>query len=330
MTERIRAAVVGAGYFGRFHALHYAKNPEVDLVAIVDRDPERAAQIADEAGGAEALTDYRALKGRVDVASVAVPTSLHFKVALNLLEDGLHLLIEKPLTSAVEEAEALVALAQEKGLVLAVDHVERFSATYEMLAKNVSHPAYIECYRIATWKPRATDVDVVLDLMIHDIDILLGLVKSQVVRVDAVGAPVVNPTEDIANARIEFANGCVANVNASRIAGKTERKIRVFERDSYIVCDFGLSEMVHYTKKGDPEALGMDAINIDFQEIPKHDNLQRSIANFIHCVKTGETPMVDGRAGVEALKVIQQVNEKLRAHRKQILANMPDTKKLAG
>ncbi len=322
MSKKPRAMVVGAGYFGRFHALHYAKNPHVELVAVVDADAQRAAEVAEEVG-AVPYTDIAELAGKVDVASLAVPTSLHFQVARRLLDMGIHLLIEKPITSVVEEAETLVQLAADKGLVLAVDHVERFSAAYEVLKKTVRHPVFIECYRISTWKPRATDVDVVLDLMIHDIDIIQGLVNSPIERVESVGAPVVNQTEDIANARLTFKNGCVANVTASRIAGKTERKIRVFERESYVVCDFGESHIVHYTKTGDPQKLGMDAINIDYQDIPRHDNLERSIDEFIRCVRTGDTPKVDGHAAVEALRVIAQVNAKLREHRRHMLSTMP-------
>ena len=321
MTGGLRAGVVGLGYFGNFHAKHYAAHQDAALTALVDADEGRARAAAGQYGG-EALTDYRDLIGRVDLVSVAVPTSLHFEVAHALLSAGIHVLVEKPITDTVERAQALIDCAEERGLVLQVGHIERFSAVYRKLAGKVTKPLYFESTRISPFRPRATDVDVVLDLMIHDIDIILGLADSQVVSVHAVGAPVLNPGEDIANARIEFASGAVANVTASRIADKTERRMRVFQPDSYVVCDFDLSRIALYRRTGDPARQGAAAISAKSWDIPKEDSLFNEISEFLDCVRGGRVPTVDGRVGREALRVANMITKNLRAHRRRIEAEL--------
>lgn len=317
MTEPLRAAVVGLGYFGRFHARHYAAHPGAELVAVVDTDAERAAAIADEFGG-EPLTDHRDLIGRADVASVAVPTSHHYEVAHALLSHGIHALVEKPITDTIAHAEALIECARAAGCVLQVGHIERFSAVFRELAQHVTRPLYFEATRIAPYKPRATDVDVVLDLMIHDIDIIVGLTRSEVVSVHAVGAPVLSPTEDMANARIEFANGTVANVTASRIAGKTERRMRIFQPDSYLVCDFGDSRIARFSRTGDPAREGIAAISAESWDIPREDSLYNQISEFLDCVRGNRVPTVDGLVGRDALRVASMITDTLRAHRRRI------------
>jgi len=312
MTARVRTAVVGAGYFGRFHALHHAANPDIDLVAVVDTDRGRAETVANEAN-TQALTDYSELTGRIDAASVTVPTSHHFNVAHDLLDAGIHVLVEKPITSECADAASLIKLANERELILAVGHIERYSAPYLALREKVHSPRYIESHRISPWKPRAIDVDVVLDLMIHDIDIILGLVGAPVTRVDAVGASVINPTEDIANARITFASGCVATVTASRISHKTQRVMRVFQPDGYIVCDYADSRIVHFQRKAGSPADDLNAITVDTQEITKHDALQREIAEFARCVTSGHASTVDGTAGLKALEITNMIKDSLRA-----------------
>ncbi|MGH6814931.1 MAG: Gfo/Idh/MocA family protein, partial [Hyphomicrobiaceae bacterium] len=246
MSASVPVAVVGAGYFGRFHAKQYAANPKAKLVAVVDADEARARAVADEVG-TEAIGDYRALAGRVAAASVVVPTPQHFEVARSLLEAGIHVLVEKPITDSVASADELARLAETRGRVLQVGHIERFSATYRALAKRVTRPLYIESHRVSPWKQRAGEVDVVLDLMIHDIDIIQGLAGSPVTAVHAVGTPVINPTADLANARIVFESGCVATVTASRISYKTERRMRVFQPNSYVIGDFGNNRLDSYT-----------------------------------------------------------------------------------
>jgi predicted dehydrogenase len=325
MTARFRTAVVGVGYFGRFHARHYNESPGVDLVAVVDLDRQKAEAVAREYG-VQAFADHRDLIGRADAVSIAVPTSRHYEVARDLLDAGVHVLVEKPITAEVEEAAALNRLAAEKRLVLAVGHVERYSAPFLALAENISRPLFIESYRISQWKPRATDVDVVLDLMIHDVDIILGLVKSPVVHIDAAGAPVLNPTEDIASARIAFDNGCIANVTASRISGKTQRTMRIFQPDSYIVCDFAERRISRFIRTGDPLVQGPEAIKSDAWEVPHHDSLAKEIAEFVSCVRSGRTPTVDGKAGEEALRITAIINEALREHRRRVGAKLAISK----
>lgn len=321
MRERLRAGVVGLGYFGRFHAKHYAAHPQAELTAVVDIHPERAAEIAREYGG-EPLTDFHDLIGKVDVVSVAVPTSRHYEVASALLSRGIHALVEKPITDTIDHAEALIECAGTHNCVLQVGHIERFSAVFRELAKLVTRPLYFEAIRIAPYKPRATDVDVVLDLMIHDIDIIVGLTGAEVTSVQAVGAPVLSPTEDIANARIEFANGTVANVTASRIAGKTERRMRIFQPDSYIVCDFGDSRLTRITRTGDPARDGANAISAETRDIPREDSLYNQIGEFLDCVRGRRAPTVDGMVGRDALRVASMVTDALRAHRRRVEAEL--------
>ena len=321
MTEGLRAGVVGLGYFGKFHAKHYAAHPDAALTALVDVDEARARAAAGQYGG-EPLTDYRDLIGRVDLVSVAAPTSLHFEVAHALLSAGIHVLVEKPITDTVERAQALVDCAAARGLVLQVGHIERFSAVYRELASRVTLPLYFESTRISPFRPRATDVDVVLDLMIHDIDIILGLAASKIVSIHAVGAPVLNPTEDFANARIAFASGAVANVTACRIAEKTERLMRVFQPDGYVVCDFDLSRIALYRRTGEPARQGAAAISVESWDIPKEDSLFNEISEFLDCVRNGRVPTVDGRVGRDALRVANMITETLRANRRRIQAEL--------
>ncbi len=318
MPSPIPVAVVGAGYFGRFHAKHYAANPDARLVAVVDRDLARARAVADEFGAEEALTDHTALNGRIMAASVAVSTPAHFTVASEMLGAGMHVLVEKPITDDFASAEALVKQAKEAGRVLQVGHIERFSAAYKALIKKITRPLYIESQRISMWTGRAGEVDVVFDLMIHDIDIIMGLVNDTVESVHAVGAPILNPTEDMANARIIFENGCVANVTASRISGKTERVMRVFQPESYLVCDFTRSRLAHFIKRGDPATQGLAAIEHSANDLPKEDSLGNEIAEFLDCIRSGRKPTVDGDAGKEALRVANLINDSLRTHRGRV------------
>jgi predicted dehydrogenase len=321
MPKRIRTAVVGAGYFGRFHANHYARNPRAELVAVVDADEARAKEVAAEFG-AEAAFDYRDILGRVDAVSVAVPTPRHADVAHTLLEAGIHLLIEKPITDSVASARAITDLADARKLVLQVGHIERFSSAYRTLAALVSEPLYFESYRIAPWKKRGIEVDVVLDLMIHDIDMIMGLVGSPVTSVHAVGTPVLAKNIDLANARITFESGCVANVTASRVSYKTERRMRVFANNHYVNCDLGTGKIFGYRLRGNPMTEGLSAIATETLEIPKQDSLANEIDAFLDCIVNGNKPLVDGRAGSEALRVASMINESIVEHLKKV-ANRP-------
>lgn len=318
MDTPIPVAVVGAGYFGRFHAKHYDANPNARLVAVVDTDHERARAVADEFDAEEALAEHLALVGRVQAVSIATSTPAHFDVAAAFLEAGVHVLIEKPITDRVDTAEALVAKAEASNRILQVGHIERFSAPFRALAKEITHPLFIESERIAMWTGRSGDVDVVLDLMIHDIDLIQGLIGARVERVDAVGAPILNQTEDMASARITFDNGSVANVTASRISTKSSRLVRVFQPDSYLVCDFANSRLARFLKRGDPMTEGLAAIEHSAIDIPKEDSLGNEIAEFLHCIRSGSSPTVDGHAGKEALRVASLINDSMRAHRRRV------------
>jgi predicted dehydrogenase len=314
MSEPVPVAVVGAGYFGRLHAGQYAANPAARLVAIVDIDEARARAVAHEFG-VEPASDYRSLIGRVAATSVVVPTPQHFEVARDLINLGMHVLVEKPITESVKSAKILAALAERRGRVLQVGHIERFSGTYRMLAKEVASPLYIESYRVSPWKHRAGEVDVVLDLMIHDIDIIQGLVGLPVTAVHAVGTHVINPTADLANARIMFGSACVATVTASRISYKSERRIRVFQPNRYIIGDFANQRVDSYIVRGDPKTEGFAAIRFDSIEVPKEDSLANEIAEFLDCVVSGRKPRVDGWEACEALRVAKMVTDSMDENR---------------
>jgi predicted dehydrogenase len=319
MADPVRVAVVGSGYFGRFHADHYARNKRAELVAVVDTDETRARAVAKEFGG-EAVSDHRSIIGRVDAASVAVPTPLHYAIARELIEAGIHVLVEKPITDSEDTGRRLADLAKSRKTVLQVGHIERFSSAYRTLANIISDPLYFESYRIAPWKNRGVEVDVILDLMIHDIDMIIGLVDSPVVQVDAVGTPVLGKRIDIGNARITFESGCIANVTASRVSYKTERRMRVFARNQYLSCDLGEGRINGYRLRGDPMTQGLAAIATETYEIEKQDSLANEIDAFLDCVTTGAKPLVDGQAGCEALRVASMINDSIEEHLKKVQA----------
>lgn len=317
MADLVRVAVVGSGYFGRFHADHYARNKRAKLVAVVDTDAERARAVAAEFG-AEPAFDFRSILGKVDAASVAVPTPLHYEIASALIEAGIHVLVEKPLTDSVESGSKLASLAEARKTILQVGHIERFSSAYRTLAKVIAEPLYFESYRIAPWKNRGVEVDVILDLMIHDIDMIIGLVDSPVAQVDAVGTPVLGKRIDLANARITFESGCIANVTGSRVSYKTERRMRVFARNHYLNCDLGEGRIYGYRLRGDPMVDGLAAIAAETYEIEKQDSLGNEIDAFLDCILTGSKPVVDGRAGCEALRVAGLINDSIEEHLKKV------------
>ncbi|HSK29859.1 MAG TPA: Gfo/Idh/MocA family oxidoreductase, partial [Candidatus Limnocylindria bacterium] len=237
VPDRIASAVIGVGYLGKFHAEKYAASEKATLVGIVDVDERRADEIG-SAVGAAAFTDYRELFGRVQCVSIAVPTRDHYRVARDFIDAGIDVLVEKPLTADIGEARELVAAAVAKGVLLQVGHLERFNPAIRRLESVINEPKFVECHRLAPFVERGTDVDVVLDLMIHDIDVIASLVRAPVERVEAVGVPVLTDNPDIANARITFTNGCIANVTASRVSLKRERKVRFFQPDAYISIDY--------------------------------------------------------------------------------------------
>ena len=303
----LRTAVVGVGYLGNFHAQKYAAIPGSELVGVVDNDPLRAAEIA-AALGVQAYSDHRELIGKVDAVSVVVPTQHHHAVARDFLAAGVHVLIEKPITVTVEEADDLIALADKNGLVFQAGHLERFNPVLVALGAVIQEPLFIESVRIAPFKPRGTDVNVVLDLMIHDIEIIQHIIKSPVERVDAIGAPVFTGEEDIANARILFRNGCVANVTASRISLKSERKMRIFQRNAYIILDFQNRKVV-LAQKGSGELFpGVPNVKVDEHELGEADALRSEIESFLEAIREGKPPLVSGLDGRMALETALKIN----------------------
>jgi predicted dehydrogenase len=308
MSEVTPAAVVGVGYLGKFHAEKYAASPKARLVAVVDTDQRRAQEIAAPLG-AEALTDYRALFGRVQCVSIAVPTRFHYEVAHDFIQAGIDVLVEKPLTADIAQARDLVAQAQVKKLILQVGHLERFNPAIRRLEGVINEPKFVECHRLAPFVERGTDVDVILDLMIHDIDVISSLVRSPVERLEAVGVPVLTDKPDIANARIKFTNGCIANVTASRVSIKRERKIRFFQPDAYISIDYDQRRAQIYHKPA-PGAgwLGIRAENI---EIKDGDALADEIDSFLDCVRSRKAPLVDGTEGLRALEIASMISAQL-------------------
>jgi predicted dehydrogenase len=305
MTERLRVGVIGVGYLGRFHALIYSRMPQVSLVGVVDADPERARQVAEEAGCA-AFPDPLALAERLDAVSIVVPTTVHLEVAAPLLERGIHMLLEKPIAASRGEAEAIVRLADASGVILQIGHLERFNAGVMALAERIDRPRYVEAQRMGGFVERATDVDVVSDLMIHDIDIILSLMGAELRSVAAVGTPVLTEHVDIASARLEFANGAVANVVASRVSEKPTRRIRVFQERKYLSLDF-IEQTIDIAYPEQEEGAERPRIARERIRVEPVKPLDRELDAFVECVRTGRRPLVDGRVGLEALKVALEV-----------------------
>ncbi len=306
--SKITTAVVGVGYLGRFHARKYAQLPDSQLVAVADIDPQAARAVAHELG-VEALNDYRELLGRVDAVSIVVPTSLHYETTRDFLMHGSHVLVEKPVTRTVGEAQALIELAQVQGRILQVGHLERFNTAILDLDRVLNRPLFIESHRLAPYKPRGTDVSVVLDLMIHDIDIILNIVRSDLARIDASGVPVLSDAVDIANARLVFENGCVANVTASRVSMKTERKMRVFQHDAYISIDFQ-DRVLSVHRKGTGEMFpGIPEIESEKFKYEDGDALKTEIECFLKTIRENGKPVVSGEDGKRALETATRITE---------------------
>ena len=303
---KLRAGVVGVGYLGRFHALKYAAHPDVDLVAVADVDGARCRAVATEVG-AEAIDDPRALLGRVDCVSVAVNTQYHYAVARELLDAGIDVLVEKPLTTTVEDGKDLLERAVRGQRVLQVGHLERFNPAIRAIEGMVTQPRFIECQRLAPFTERGTDVDVVLDVMIHDIDLLLAMVPSPLRAVEAVGVPVLTQSVDIANARLRFANGCIANVTASRVSLKRERKFRIFQGNAYFSIDFDQRQVRVCRRESDGD--GRTSLTVEQLAVVEGDALANEIGAFVQAVRARETPPVTGWDGLRALEVAHVVRE---------------------
>lgn len=301
--EKLKIGVIGTGYLGALHAKIYRETPGCVLEAVCDADPEHLSRVSAELGTA-GYADYKNLFGKVDAVSIAVPTSLHHAVCKEFLLRGVHCLVEKPFTSTLRQADELVSLAAKKKLILQVGHVERFNSAFTSTQKLFKDPHFIECHRLSMFPRRSLDIGVVLDLMIHDIDIILGLVKSPVKRIEAVGVNVLTPFEDIANARITFRNGCVCNLTASRISDEAMRKIRIFLKDAYISLDY-MNQHAFIYRRG-PGGISKEALPIE-----KEQPLQKELASFVSCVTENRPPLVSGKDGREALAMALRIRDLL-------------------
>jgi predicted dehydrogenase len=306
--ERLRTAVIGVGHLGKHHARLLAGLDGTEFVAAVDTDPDRAA--AAVAGtNARALTDYRELAGEVDAVTIAVPTEAHAEIALAFLERGVGVLVEKPMTRTIAEAEALLAAAARSGATLAVGHTERYNPAVATVMPFVTTPRFIEVHRLGVFPDRSLDIDVVFDLMIHDLDIILALVKAEPVSIEAVGVPVLTDKFDIANARLRFSSGCIANVTASRISRERVRKIRFFQPDAYVSIDYAEQEVEGY------RLLRRDGERPQIQggklPVTREEPLKRELADFVAAVRQSRRPLVSGEDGLRALKLAQVIFDKM-------------------
>jgi len=323
---KVKCGVAGVGSLGQHHARIYAALPNVEFVGIFEANDERAAEICAR-HGCRRFDSIEALGAACDAVSVVVPTDKHEQVALPLLALGCHLLIEKPITATLEEAERVLAAAQARGCIVQVGHIEHFNPVMSFMEKHIDRPAYLTAERLAPYTPRGTEVGVVLDLMIHDIGIVLALVKSPIRKIDSVGISVLSKTEDIANARIEFENGCVANLSASRMSLKKNREIRIFQDDAYLSLDF-MNQKGHLVKKSELITYGLklkvglakagDASSIPVQEIPieKDEPLKLELAHFTESVAERKQPKVGAALAKSALEVAIQITEQIKASRK--------------
>jgi predicted dehydrogenase len=301
--DKVKVAVIGVGHLGSIHAKIYKEIPNCDLIGVCDTNQERLNQVCANLG-LTGYTDYKELFGKVDAVSIAVPTVSHHKVAAEFLSSGVHTLVEKPFTLTLKEADDLIKISHKHKLILQVGHIERFNSAFAATLKIIKIPKFIECHRLSNFPNRSLDVGAVLDIMIHDIDIVLGLVNSPLKRIDSVGVNVLTKFEDIANARLTFKNGCVANLTASRVSDETMRKIRIFQEDTYISLDYKNAEASVYRKIG---------LQITKENLPieKEQPLQKELESFIACVINKTTPLVSGQIAREALAVALEIQKQI-------------------
>ena len=311
--NKIKAAVIGVGYLGRFHAQKYAALPACELVAVVDGREEVRNAVGAEVS-AKPVADYRELLGKVDAVSVVTPTPAHFEIADAFLSAGAHVLVEKPITETPDQAKSLIATAAKHGKILQVGHLERFNAAVLAAEPHLNAPRFMECVRLAPYKERGTDVNVVLDLMIHDIDLVQSLAGSEIVGIDAIGTPVFSGEIDIANARLRFANGCVANTTASRVSMKTERKLRIFEDAAYISLDLQQKILTLIRKRDGVPQPGQLPVSIEEANLEQGDALKSEIESFLDCIRNNRRPIVSGEDGLRALETAIRITEQVHAN----------------
>jgi predicted dehydrogenase len=310
MSSPLKAGVIGVGYLGRFHAEKYAALPEVELVGVSDLNLETARKLAG-ALDTRAFTDYRQLLPLVEAVSVAVPTSAHYQVVRDCLAQGCQVLVEKPLTSTVAEADELVQLSRERRCLLMVGHLERFNSAMEELKRRATQPRFIESHRLSFFKERGTDVDVVLDLMIHDLDHVLSLVAAPVQEIRAAGISVLTDSVDLANVRLEFGDGCIANLTASRMSFKSMRKFRLFQPEAYLAVDFEARELTAAARK--EGAIGpIPGVTLETLRFPPEDVLFKEINAFVHAVQKHQEPPISGEAARAALNLALEITHSMR------------------
>lgn len=311
----MRIGVIGVGHLGFHHARVYSTLEGVELVGVVDSDADRAKKVSLEFGAPMFTAVEELLAEGVYAVSIVVPTSAHREVALQCIAAGVDVLVEKPIAATIEEAEAIVEVARKHDRIVQVGHIERFNGAVVALMEAVKDPRFIECHRLSPYPNRGDDVSVVLDLMIHDLEILLALVGKEVAQVDAIGVPVFSKFEDIANARIRFANGCVANVTASRVSMEKMRKIRIFASDAYVSTDYSAQEVIVYRKKPgelSPDVTPMELIDIEPLDVHKEEPLKRELESFVSCVRDRRRPLVSGEDALAALRLAQRVMDAIR------------------
>ncbi len=314
--EKIRIGVIGVGYLGKFHAQKYMAMPDVELVGVADANPESAAEVARFCKTA-AFGDYRELLKEVEAVSVVVPTSLHHEVAKTCLLAGVDVMLEKPMTTTLAEADDLICIAIEQERLIQVGHIERYNPAVLAMAEHLTQPLFIESHRIHTFKPRGIDVDVVLDLMIHDIDIILSIVASPIKTIHTVGVPVFTRTTDIANARLIFENGCTANITVSRISKDNMRRLRIFQPNSFISVDYGKKELAVFRLGRERDENGLPREEVTKACYMHQDALEMELADFVRNVRERREPKVSGRDGRRALAVAQEIIAQIKAHAEQ-------------
>lgn len=306
MHSEIRVGVIGVGRLGSIHTRTYANIDGARLVGICDLSQEKVVEMAQQYSNCQSFQHYAELLGQVDALSIATPTETHYAIAKEALLAGKHLLIEKPITTTLAQADELLALAKKKGVILQVGHIERFNSALQAAVQQGKPPRFIECDRLGPFSPRVANVGVVIDLMIHDIDIVLSLVRSPIASIDAVGLKVLTSHEDIANARIRFKNGAVANLTASRVTPETLRKIRIFQEDAYLSADYVKQELVVHRKKE-------REIIAENYPIQKEEPIKKELISFIDCICTGQKPLVSGQEARDALAVALEIVKQIHA-----------------
>lgn len=313
MTEKLRTAVIGVGHLGREHARVYAALEEVDLVSVCDINEATGQEIAAR-HGVKFTRDFRDLFGTVDAVSVATPTVVHHEVTCAFLNAGLHVLVEKPIARTIEESDEMIALAEARGVTLQVGHIERFNPAFRALQQQLTRPRFFEAHRMGIFTPRSLDIDVVMDLMVHELDIITTLVPSEVVKLDAVGIPILTPKIDLANARLEFADGCIANITASRVSGERLRKLRVFQPNEYYSLDYAEQQVAMCRLVPPRDGALRPEIVARPLEVVKREPLLAEIEAFVAAVRERRAPQVSGTDGRRALALAIEVLAKIRAH----------------